>query len=68
MLDIWKWRIPSFPRGCWTSFSSRPVEMPEVQGNGYFQMLKGISIYIKTFPTGGHGGVVGWRRLGSKLP
>jgi hypothetical protein len=29
MLDIWKWRFPSFSQDCWKSFSGDPLEMPE---------------------------------------
>jgi hypothetical protein len=43
MLDIWKWRPPSFPRACWKSFPGDPLEMEEVSGNGHFQMSKAIS-------------------------
>jgi len=40
MLDIWKWRIPSFPRGWWISFPSHPPEIREVQENGHFQIFQ----------------------------
>ena len=42
VLDMWKWRLPLFLRGCCTSFPGDPVEVPEVQGNGYFQIFKAI--------------------------
>ena len=43
IVDIWKWRFPSFPRGRWKSFPTGLVEMQEVQRGGHFQISKVIS-------------------------
>jgi hypothetical protein len=47
MLETWKWRNPSFPKGCWRSFPSRLLEMQEAHGNGHFQTSRVISIKIR---------------------
>jgi hypothetical protein len=50
MVDIWKWQNPSFPRGCWKSFSGHLLEIQKAQGNGHFQISKVISTRLKAAP------------------
>jgi len=42
----WKWRLPSFSRGCWKSFPSDPLEVTEAGANRHFQMSTAISMDI----------------------
>jgi hypothetical protein len=44
MLDIWKWRNPSFTTACWKSFPTGLLEMQKVQEGRHFQISKGISM------------------------
>jgi hypothetical protein len=44
MLDIWKWRFPSFPQDCWKSFPGGPAGHGASLENGDFQMSKAISM------------------------
>jgi hypothetical protein len=60
MLNIWKWRNPSFSRGCWKWFLTELLEMEKVEDSRDFQISKAISTDMRARPAG-------WTSRGASL-